>query len=220
MIRPDQAMFISRSQTLTISWQKKHDDQINHSPAKSQRPHNNRPLRKRWFIFGGKVVPAPLSVDQDLSQTQIQDRGGNFKKPEKISLKIFHLLVMNDTYKQKMHFFVGNNLTRNDLLPQSQVNDASLSAGYPINLPLSKKSLSRTSYFFAKSRPQVLLPHPTLLYVSVDLDGLSVCLCPPHPSPSQSKQAKFWPTKISNAVYVIHMEKAKTNFTKVILVNR
>ena len=220
MIRPDQAMFISRSQTLTISWQKKHDDQINHSPAKSQRSHNNRPLRKRWFIFGGKVVPAPLSVDQDLSHTQIHDRGRNFKKPEKISLKIFHLLVMNDTYKQKMHFFVGNNLTRNDLLPQSQVNDASLSAGYPINLPLSKKSLRQTWYFLPSHARRCFSPTPPF-FMSLLISMAFPSVCVPHTRLhlSQNRQ-NVWPTKISNAVYVIHMEKAKTNFTKVILVNR
>ena len=65
---------------------------------------------------------------------------------------------------KKMHFFVGNNLTRNDLLPQSQVNDASLSAGYPINLPLSKKISQPNFIFFCQVTPAGASPppHPSL----------------------------------------------------------
>ena len=36
-------------------------------------------------------------------------------------------------------------------------------------------------------------PTPIPLYVSVDLDGLSVCLCPTPALPSQSKHAKKYP---------------------------
>ena len=96
-------------------------------------------------------------------------------------------------------------------VPQSQVNDASLSAGYPIylsnkhffefflapyiihlsyvhfwtQLKIFQPSLSR------EKKNDIFLCCPSLpLYVSLDLDGLSGCLCPT-PPPSQSKQAIF-----------------------------
>ena len=56
-------------------------------------------------------------------------------------------------------FFVANNLTRDYLLPQSQVNDASLSAGYPI-YRLNK-------HFFEKSfrTPNIIYVHSTQLEI-------------------------------------------------------
>ena len=109
---------------------------------------------------------------------------------------LYHWMRQNMTLASAIactFFSFSNLLTRAYLLPQSQDNDASLSAqGIPhlLSKPTFNKFSKYLDLFWKSTSIKVTVSRPPLLYVSLDLDGLSVCLCPT-PTPRRQNRHHF-----------------------------